>query len=84
MKATPELLNEQLRLAKTMIPRSVPMQPNDVPMWTEIINNPGNSMRTVNDALFFIMVFLAGTCLSFEKEKTKQQHTQPARGTKDT
>lgn len=52
-KPTKELFKEQLAVAKTHMPRDMPMHE----VWTQTMSDP-SALRTFNDALYFIFVFL--------------------------
>lgn len=54
MQPTKELLREQLALGRQHIPRGMAMHE----VWTQTMSDP-NALRTFNDALYFVLVYLA-------------------------
>jgi hypothetical protein len=53
VRPTAALLKEQLAIGKQHMPRGMPMHE----VWTQTMNDP-HAIRTFNDALYFIFVFL--------------------------
>jgi hypothetical protein len=53
MHPTRQLLTEQLALGRQHMPRGMPMHE----VWTQVASDP-HAIRTFNDALYFIFVFL--------------------------
>lgn len=55
MQPSRELFQEQLAMGRKHMPKGMPMHE----VWTQTMND-ANAMRTFNDALYFIFVFLVG------------------------
>ena len=60
MHPTPRLMEEQLALAKSLMPKRTQMHE----VWLQVTNDAG-SITTFNDALYFIFAFLVG-CPAYE------------------
>lgn len=68
MRPTAELFKEQLTRARSMMPRDLVMHEQ----WQQTMND-AKAIRTFNDALLFVFVFLVG-CPAYEAYVTRESN----------